>query len=313
MVMLGRLKLKTPYLFAPMSMYSDVAFRRLCEEYGCAYSFTEQIFASEFIKKTEHMKKKIDLQRPCGIQFLSNSPEELKKAIEIIKNKEFYPNLENVHSIDLNLGCPDQAIRKRKLGSELLKENDLLVDLFTTLRKYSHVPVSAKIRLGVNARHLKAKPYLRIAKLAEKCELDFITVHGRTSAQMFEGTVDNKAIKETSDAVNIAVVGNGNVKNLETSKEMLTCAKALMIGRQALKEPFIFGVIRGKKYSTLKEKIDCIFRYINYAETYNVGFQQIKIHIQSLLKDTRYIEEIVRLTHLKNTNEIIRLVENTFR
>lgn len=91
---------------------------------------------------------------------------------------------------------------------------------------------------------------------------------------------------------------------------MLSYTKALMIGRQALKEPFIFGIIRGKKYSVEKEKIKCIFKYINYAKIYNVGFQQIKIHIQSLLKDTRYSKYITQLTHLKNKDGIIKLVES---
>jgi len=311
--MLGRLKLKNQYLFAPMSMYTDVAFRRVCEEYGCSYGFSEQIFASEFVAKSEHLKRKLDFQRPCGIQFLSNSPEELKKAIDIIKKKEFYHNLENITSIDLNLGCPSEKIRKLKLGSELLKEHTLLEQLFTALRRYSHLPVSAKIRLAVNAKHLKGKPYLRVAKLAEKCKLDFITVHGRTSAQMYEGEVDYDAIRKVNEAVNIAVVGNGNVVDFDSAKHMLTCAKALMIGRKAITEPFIFGAIQGKKYSTQKEKMDCIVKYLKYAKLYNVGFQQIKVHVQSLFKDTVYSDQIDELTHLKSTEEIFDLVDRTLR
>lgn len=313
MVMLGRLKLENPYMFAPMSMYSDVAFRRLCADYGCSHSFTEQIFASEFVKKSKKLKKKLDLQKPCGIQFLTNSPDELKKAIEMIKNKEFYPGLENITSIDLNLGCPSPIIRKKNLGARLLKENDLIEELFTTLKKYSHVPVSAKIRLAENAKHMKAKPYLRIAKLAEKCGLDFITVHGRVASQMYEGNVDYKAMKELANSVNIPVVGNGDITDLGRAKKMLTYCKAIMIGRQALKEPFIFGIIQNKEYETEEEKLDCVVKYLEYAEEYNVGFQQIKIHIQSLLKDTIYVDFIDDLTHLKDKVEINMLIEDLMR
>lgn len=307
---LGRLNIINPYILAPMSIISDIGFRQLCTDYGAGYTFTEQIFAKEFISRSERLKRKLDLFKPCGIQFLSNSPDELKKAITIINRCEFYPNLNNIRSIDLNLGCPAPKIRHQNLGSELMKENELIKELFSTMKKHSLLPVSAKIRLGVNSAHKKKKPYLRIAKIADQIGLDFITVHGRTSSQVYEGEVDLEAIKEITENIKIPIVGNGNINNKSTADKMLEFCDAIMIGRQAITEPFIFGELSGKTYDKKSEKITCIKKYIEYANLYHIGFQHIKVHIQSLLKDTQYFQQMIDITHCKNTDDISHLLRN---
>ncbi len=310
MVKLGRLELKNQYIYAPMSIFSDIGFRLVCENYGAAYSFTEQIYAADFIAKKDYLKKVLDLHSPCGIQFLSNSSEELIEAIRIIKDNEFYDGLENIKSIDLNLACPAKKTREKTLGSELLKHATLVEELFTTLKKHSHLPVSAKLRLAVNSAHKKSKPYLRIAKIADKCGLDFITIHGRMSSQTYEDPVDLEAIKEAADEISIPVIGNGDVDCIERAKYMLQFCKAVMIGRHAVKEPFIFGELLGKTYIREKEKIECMKKYLNYAKEYNIGFQHIKIHVQSLLKDTQYFKQMMDLTHTKNNDQLFDIIDN---
>lgn len=307
---LGRLELAGPYLLAPMSTMSDIGLRHLCSDYGASYSFTEQIFASEFVTKSDRMKRKLDLFAPCGIQFLTNSPEELARAISIIEKREFYPNLGNVHSIDLNLGCPSPKIMQQKMGSQLLKDQELVRELFTVMKENSSVPVSAKIRLGVSVKHKKTKPYLQVAKIAEEVGLDFITIHGRTSGQGYEGKVDTKAILETAAAVSIPVVGNGNVVDKQSADLLLRSCKAVMIGRKAVDEPFVFGQLLGKKYDKEEEKIRCVRKYKKYVKKYNIGFQIAKVHLQALLKDTKYKREMMGLTHCKDMNNIHDVLKN---
>jgi tRNA-dihydrouridine synthase B len=313
MIKLGRLELKNPYLFAPMSMFSDVGFRLVCESYGASYSFTEQLYASEFIAKTDRMKRKLDLHSPCGIQFLSNSPEELKTAIEIIKNHEFYQGLHHIKSIDLNLACPMKKTREQNLGSELLKQAPLVEKLFLTMKKNSHLPVSAKLRLGVNAAHMKSKPYLRIAKLAESSGLDFITIHGRTSAQLYEGKSDIEPLKEVAKETKIALIGNGDVTDVASANKLLEFCDAIMIGRHAVKEPFIFSQLQGKTFDVETEKFKAIKQYLNYSDKFNIGFQLMKVHVQSLLKNTSYTQEMMDLTHTKTKNDILQIVNRILK
>lgn len=311
MISLGRLKIKNQFMLAPMSMYSDVGLRKICYEYGCAYAFTEQIHTAEFLAKNEIVKRKIDLFDEAGIQFLTNNVSELKETIRIVNDKEFYPNLKNVKSIDLNIGCPTQDIMNEKMGAALLKEPRLVKQLFHTMRETSFLPVSAKIRIAVDAKHKKTKPYMRIAKIAQEEKLDFLTVHLRSAGQKYSGDVDLGVLKEIRENVDIPLVGNGGIIDEKTAEKMLEYCDAVMIGQYAVQNPFIFKKLNyyfDKKeklhLNVEREKLDCIKKYFLYAEKYNIGFQHVKIHTQAFLKGLGKEKLITKLTHTKNIGEI---------
>ena len=308
---LGSLTVKNKFLLAPMDMYSDSAFRRLCGDYSCGYSCTELIATAGFVRKPESFKRKVDLKVKGGLQFITNSISELKEAIRIVNEKEFYTGLRNVTCIDLNLGCPSMKMMDQNMGSALLNQPKLIRSLFKVMKKHSSLPVSAKMRLGLNAKHKKqSKPYLRIAKIAKEEGIDFIAVHGRTAGQMYSGNVDIDAIKEISSKVDIPLIGNGNIIDEESKKAFEFC-NAVMIGRQALKEPFIFSMLQGKEFDYVKEKKKCIKKYLQYAKEYKTGFQHIKIHIQSFLKGIEGSKEVIReLTCTKSVEDIIKIIKN---
>jgi tRNA-dihydrouridine synthase B len=309
---LGRLNLKNNLMLAPMASYSDIGLRKICAEYGCSHSFTELIYTSEFVKKSPELKKKLDFYDKAGIQFVSNDPEELKKAILMIKDREFYDRLDNITSIDLNLGCPADQVMGENLGSALLNQPKLIRELFSVMKKNSDLPVSAKIRLAINAKHKKTKPYLRIARIAKEEGLDFITVHTRTAGQEYEGDANLNALKEIRENVDIPLVGNGGVHDRYTYLEMIKYCDAVMIGQHAAKEPFIFREILEPswKFDREEEKITCIKAYLKYAEEYDIGFQHIKIHVQAFLKDMKGSEELIRmLTDTSTKKDILVLLD----
>jgi nifR3 family TIM-barrel protein len=318
MVQLGRLNIKNPFVLAPISMYSDIGFRLLCYDYGCSYAFTEQIYAAEFIKKSEQLKRKLDLYDNVGLQFISNNPAELKEAIDIVNRKEFYPMLENVKSIDLNLACPIPDIMEKNLGSALLNQPKLLRELFRQMKQSSNLPVSAKIRLGINSKHKKTKPYLRIAKIAEEEGLDFITIHLKTAGLLHTGKIDLESLKELRQSTKIPIIGNGDICDESTAENMLKFCDAVMIAQHAMKEPFIFKQLahyfdnkEKLKIDITKEKIFCIKKYLGYAEKYNIGFQHIKIHMQSFLRDIKGAESAIQdLTATKDIPEIKKILRN---
>lgn len=321
MIQLGRLTIPSPLILAPMAMYSDIGLRKICTDYGSSYSFTEQIHTSRFIKKDPLLARKLDMHDKIGIQFLTNSPQELKQAIQIVNNKEFYPNLNNITSIDINLGCPTPDIMNQNLGSALLNQPKLIRELFQTLNKYSPLPISAKFRLAIDAKHKKSKPYLRIAKIAEEENLDFITIHARSAGQQYEGLVDINALQEVHDNITIPLIGNGGINNEQTAKTMLKYCNAIMIGQHALKSPYIFKQLdyylqHNEKLTidTFKEKKYCIQQYLKYAQEYNIGFQHVKIHLQGFLKDLPFAKEpITALTHTSNIKEINIIMDAYFQ
>ena len=311
MITLGRLKIKNRFMLAPISMYSDIGLRKICYEYGCAYAFTEQIHTKEFLAKNEIVKRNIDLYDEAGIQFLTNNALELKEAIKIVEEKEFYPLLKNVKSIDLNLGCPTQDIMDNNMGAALLKEPKIVRELFKTMRENSSLPVSAKIRIAIDSKHKKSKPYLRIAKIAQEEKLDFITVHLRSAGQKYSGEIDISALKEIRENVDIPLVGNGGVVDEKTAEQMLQYCDAVMIGQHAVQNPFVFKQLNhylDKKeklnLNVEREKLDCIKKYFSYAEKYNIGFQHVKIHTQAFLKGLGREKLITKLTHTRTVREI---------
>ena len=302
---LGSLTVKNKFLLAPMDMYADSAFRKLCHDYNCGYSCTELIATAGFIRKNESFRRKVDLHVKGGLQFVTNSTSELKESIRIVNEKEFYAGLGNVNCIDINLGCPSLKMMNQNMGSALLNQPKLVRSLFKVMKKHSSLSVSAKIRLAINSKHKKqSKPYLKIAQIAKEEGIDFIIVHGRTAGQMYSGEVDVEAIKELSEKVDIPLVGNGNIIDEESCNNFEFC-DAVMIGREALKRPFIFSLLQGKKFDDEKEKKKCVKQYLKYAKELDTGFQHIKIHTQAFLRGIEGRKEIIRaLTHTKTLEDI---------
>ncbi len=317
MINLGRLRIKNQFVLAPMANYSDFCLRDICYKYGCSYAFTELTPTAGFIRKLDAFSKRFDFHDELGLQFLSSSPSELKASIEMVNNQEFYPLLKNIKSIDLNLGCPSENIMSQNLGSALLNQPKLIREMFQVMNKYSSLPISAKIRLAINTKHKRTKPYLRIAKIAKEENLDFITIHARTSGQQYSGEIDLEAIKEVSENVDIPLIGNGNIVDESSAEQMLEYCDAIMIGRHAVKDPFIFKQLiyyfkhhKKMEIDVAAEKAKCIRSYLENAEKYNVGFQRIKIHMQSFLKGMDNKKKaIIELTHTKDVSDIRRILE----
>jgi len=240
------------FFLSPLAGYTNLTFRRICFDYGCQYTFCEMISAHQLASgdpKKYLALDTYDAQIPAGLQFLTNNPLKLKEAIELINSQRRKAPYKNISSFCLNLGCPQQ----NKSGAYLLDQPALVESLFAILKKYSRVPVSAKIRLALNEEHKKKKPYLQIAKLANKY-LDFLIVHGRTLNQYYGGTVDLESIREIKKQADIPIVGNGDVKTAQDAETMFqkTGCDAIMIGRAAMHRPYVFEeMVKWKKGKVL--------------------------------------------------------------
>jgi tRNA-dihydrouridine synthase B len=311
--MLPKSLFKKGLFLAPMANYSDLGMRRISFDYGAGYTFTEMVSAHEIMKSADIRFRELDSfdpEVPTGIQIITPSPEMLGKAISRIKEQNA-PPLSNISSICLNLGCP----RIKNSGSFLLEKTDVIEELFKAMKSSSDIPVCAKIRLAGNSEHLAEKPYLKIARLAGKY-LDFLIVHGRTRAQMYSGTVDLSSIKEIRDSVSIPVVGNGDIMKPSDAKKMFdeTGCDAVMVGRAAIRRPFIFREIRdylknGKEpdIDEKGERLECAVKYLKIGEKMNCSVFQTRIHLQGFLKGTfRLLNE--RITKEKTVQGMKELV-----
>jgi nifR3 family TIM-barrel protein len=144
--------------------------------------------------------------------------------------------------VDINMGCPVDKVCKKNGGSLLLCDVDSTVRLAARIvAAIDPVPVTAKLRLGWDARHIVAP---RLARMLEDVGVAAITIHGRTTEQRFKGTADVEGIASVVAAVHrVPVIGNGDVVTPDDARRMMerTGCQGVMIGRGALRAPWVFG------------------------------------------------------------------------
>lgn len=220
---------------APMAGIADRAFRELCINYGAGYTVTEMVSSKGLTmgdKKSKELLTLGEIENPAGAQIFGDDPEIMAQAAQ--KCLEFHPNI-----FDINMGCPAPKIAMNGGGASLMKNPKLAGEIVKAVSDAVDIPVTVKIRKGWDDESITA---VELAQIAEKNGASAITVHGRTRMQMYSGKVDYNIIAKVKKAVDIPVIANGDVTDEQSAAIMLekTNADAIMIGRGALGNPWIF-------------------------------------------------------------------------
>lgn len=245
-----------PLILAPMAGLSDLAFRRLVKKFDCDITISEMISSNALVYESEKSRTMLEKDKseiPFIAQIAGSNKEIIKKAVEIINNEE------NIHGIDFNCGCPVNKVIKQNAGSALLKDLDTLKSLLDIIKSNNKVgTTSVKIRLGFNECEIE-----KIITALNELELDFISIHGRTRAGMYSAKVNYDAIKLAKSLAKTKIVANGDI-SYENHKVVLeyTNVDALMIGRNAIGNPWIFSEIKGKSKDI--NKCEIILTHFEY-------------------------------------------------
>ena len=256
---LGPIELQNDLILAPLMDVTTPSFRNLvCNCGGVGMVITPMIFVQQVVMAPKtilpHMEHISD-QRPSAIQLVASgkNKDHIIKALDILSCYEF-------DMIDINAGCPAPHTMRSGGGGGYLREYhstkklDRLENVVRTCQKYSSMPVSVKTRLGFE----QETDILDISKQIESWGITYLTLHGRTVKQKYQGEVNLDVIRKVKDQLSIPVVGNGDVKNYLTYKAMKeqTGVDGVMIGRAAMADPFVFAKIEvGKAAEKSKQPL----------------------------------------------------------
>lgn len=261
---IGNVEIENQLVLAPMAGITNEAFRSICKEMGAGLVVCEMISdkaLSFHNAKTIKMTGVSQNEHPLSMQIFGADKETLVYAAKWI-----YENTD-ADIIDINMGCPVNKVAKRAgAGSSLLRDPNKVYEITKAVVEVTPLPVTVKIRIGWDENNINA---VENAKMIEKAGACAIAVHGRTRAQMYSGHANLDVIKDVVEAVNIPVVGNGDIVDGPSALHMLeyTGCKAIMIGRGALGNPWIFKEINA--YFAGKE-----FKRPSKEEIYNMIVDQ---------------------------------------
>jgi nifR3 family TIM-barrel protein len=238
-LVLGPLRVETPVVLAPMAGVTNAAYRRLCREQGAGLYVCEMITSRGLVERDETTLQMLvfdELEDVRSVQLYGTDPVYVGKATEILCGEY------GVHHVDLNFGCPVPKVTRKGGGGALPWRRGLLAEILTAAVGAAaayDVPVTMKTRKGIDDDHLT---HLDAGRIAEETGCAAIALHGRTVAQAYSGEADWNAIGELATALDIPVLGNGDIWESADAVRMVreTGAAGVVVGRGCLGRPWLF-------------------------------------------------------------------------
>lgn len=239
MLKIGKLKLKSNLILAPMAGITDLPYRLLCRKFGAELAFVEMINCRSVSFKSKRTKQMLFTESkdsPLGLQILGCEEKYILHSLEILKDYKF-------DIIDFNSACPAKKVVRRGEGSGLLRDPKLFAKIIKLVVKNSWLPVSVKIRLGWDKDSINAK---EVSLIAQDCGVDALFIHGRTKTQGYSGQVDYNAISEVRKGLKIPLIASGDIFSGALARKMLdeTGCAGLAVARGSLGNPWIFKEIK---------------------------------------------------------------------
>jgi len=242
---IGPYQLPNNVLLAPMAGITDAPFREICSEFGAGLTVSEMVISNRSFQHHPKTLKKLDYSTSNNlrsVQILGTDPTQMAEAAKLNQDR-------GAHIIDINMGCPAKKVCAVAAGSALLRDEDLVSRILDAVVNAVNLPVTLKIRTGWDLANRNA---VNIAKIAERCGIQALTIHGRSRACKFTGSAEYDTIKAVKQSVSIPIIANGDIDNAAKARQVLnyTGADAVMIGRGAQGKPWIFSDLNANLNNT---------------------------------------------------------------
>jgi tRNA-dihydrouridine synthase len=231
-----------PLALAPMQDVTDLAFWRMIARYGGADVYWTEYFRAHGDSRPEKWILDSITQNPTGrpvvAQMIGNDIASLTRTARELQR---YP----IAAIDLNLGCPAPVVYRKCAGGGLLREPQKIDAIIGALRQAVTIPLTVKTRIGFDSPAV----FDDLLALFARHSIDLVTVHGRTVGQMYRPGVRYDLIAQAARALRCPVLANGNIHGAGQALDLLaeTGAAGLMIGRGAIRNPWLFAQIRQRR------------------------------------------------------------------
>ncbi len=266
----GQVELATRYLLSPLAGYTNLPFRRIVRDLGgVGLATTDLVNARGLLergKKTLRLIETCPEDKPLAVQIFGDDASAMCEAARLLETR-------GVDSIDINMGCPQKKIVSAGAGASMMCRVDETVSLVSRVVESASIPVTVKMRLGWDSSQITAPQF---AREFEQVGVAAVTVHGRTRAQGFSGTVDLAGIRQVVEAVRkLPIIGNGDVRTVADAAHMLaeTGCRGISIGRGALANPWIFRQLSEweatgayRPAGSFNERLELLRRQFGYLE-----------------------------------------------
>ncbi|MBO8178357.1 tRNA dihydrouridine synthase DusB [Aeribacillus pallidus] len=316
MLKIGDIQMKNQVVLAPMAGVCNSAFRLTVKEFGAGLVYAEMVSDKGIIFKNEKTLSMLyidEREKPMSLQIFGGEKETLVEAAKFVDKNT------NADIIDINMGCPVPKITKCDAGAKWLLDPNKIYEMVAAVVDAVEKPVTVKMRMGWDEEHIYA---VENAQAVERAGGQAVALHGRTRVQMYEGKANWDIIREVKQAVNIPVIGNGDVQTPQDAKRMLdeTGCDGVMIGRAALGNPWI--IYRTVKYletgeligePSVREKIDVCKLHLDRLiglKGEEIAVREMRKHASWYLKGIRGNAKARKAINECNTREeLVRLLD----
>ena len=249
---------RNSFWLAPMAGITDVCFRQLMDEMGAGVLVSELVSAKGLLYNSEKTHKMIEVhstpQSLVGIQLFGEMEEDIINAARYVKEA-------GAAFVDINLGCPVKKVVKKGCGAALMRDPAYLETFLTKIKRGIDLPLTVKMRTGWSHDELTIH---ECATAAYNAGCEWVAIHGRTRAQGYEGRADWDLIAEVKQRAKLPIVGNGDIRTAGEAQRLLSDSgvDAVMIGRGALRNPWIFKECIGLDTNEFESPCELLDRYL---------------------------------------------------